>query len=418
MKILHVSHLYYPSCGGNEIVNQGLSEALAARGEQVTVFTTNAVVPGQLAQRDPDFAGLPPTEVINGVTVRRFTPRHRERKIFARAARVVSAAARCVRARRWDQSIEILRSRVPFVPQMLGAIRRYRPDIILAHNGYPTTTYFCYLARKYFHYPLIIRPTTHVAQTWHRHPFQLEMYRAADRLIASTEFERDLLMRQGIEGERIVRIGNGMDPAPFLKCDATGFRKQHDLGDSKVVAFVGRKTEGKGIEHLIDAMVSVWKTMPSARLILAGKQDGPHAAVIKDRIAAIPDQHAGNVIDIDDFDEEQKPAIYAACDVLVMASNIDSFGVVYLEAWASGKPVIACRNTPQETIIEHERDGLLVEYGNARELAQAIVRLLSNDSWRVQLGRAGKEKTLAHHTWDSVAKRVYAEYQRLVPPLD
>lgn len=414
MRILHVSHLYYPSVGGNQIQNQGLSETLAARGETVTVFTTNALLPKQLTQRDRAYVPLPTCEVINAVTVRRFAPYYRVRRAFVKSSGVVARTAHGVGAHRFGYRLEMLRSRGPLVPQMPGAIRRYRPDVIQAHGGYPATTYYCHVARKRFGFPLVIRPTTHVAQGWHRHPFQLELYRVADRLIVSTEFERRVLVEQGVPAAKMVLIGNGMYPESFLKADGTAFRRRHDIGGAKVVAFVGRKTAGKGAEHLIDAMELVWKEMPAVRLVLAGQQDSAYAAVIKERLQKVRERRAGAVIDIDDFREEEKPEIYAACDVLVMPSNMDSFGIVYLEAWASGKPVLACRGTPQETIIDHDEDGLLVGYGDTRELAGAIGRLLSDDALRLRLGENGRKKVLANHTWEIVAGKVHEVYRQLV----
>ena len=416
MRLLHVSHLYYPSVGGNQAQNQGLSETLAAWGETVTVFTTNALAYGQLTRFDRNSTPLPKTETIHSVAVRRFTPWYFGHKMVARAARIVAPVLRWAGADRLGHSAMLLRSRGPFVPHMLRAIRQLKPDVMLAHGGYPATTYFCYLARRHFGYPLVIRPTTHVSQGWHTHPMQLEFYRTADLLIVSTEFERRVLITQGLPEAKIVRIGNGLHPAPFLNSATVAFRRKHQLGNRKIVAIVARRTPGKGIEQLIDAMRYVWKEMPSACLVVAGNHDGAHAAVIEAHINAARREEAGRIIDVDDFNEQEKAQIFAACDVFVMASNIDSFGIVYLEAWASGKPVIACRDAPQETIVTEGQDGLLVGYGDVRELGQAILKLLSDDGFRTRMGRSGRAKVLANHTWDIVAARVQDEYRRLVQP--
>ena len=183
------------------------------------------------------------------------------------------------------------------------------------------------------------------------------------------------------------------------------------------MAFVARKAAGKGAEDLIDGMKVVWKEIPSACLIVAGARDGAHAQRVKERIRTARQGQDGTIIDIDDFPEEEKPEIFAACDVFVMASNTDSFGIVYLEAWASGKPVVACRGTPQEGIIDDATDGLLVEYGNGRELAGAILRLLADPALRLRLGENGRRKVLANYTWQRVATQVRDEYRKLVQPM-
>jgi glycosyltransferase involved in cell wall biosynthesis len=307
------------------------------------------------------------------------------------------------------------RARYPFVPQMLWAIRRHHPDIMLANNGFPATTLMCYLASRRFGIPLAIRTTTHVTEGWHRHPFQAEIYRAADLLIANTRFEKEVLVNDlQLDPENIVTIGNALEAAPFLSSDGSTFRTRYGLGQSRVVAFVGRKVIGKGIDTLIDAMKIVWQQIPSARLIMAGQRDRVYSVPIEEKLAELRPEQAAKVIDIDNFSNEEKPQIYAACDVFAMPSDADSFGLVYLEAWASGKPVIACRNTPQETFINHEENGLLVEYGNVEELAETICRLLSDDALRARLGRNGREKTISTFTWDKVGPKLREQYYRIV----
>ena len=414
MRILQVSHLYAPSIGGNQAQTQGLSDTLSVWGEDVTVFTTNALLPGQLTRFDPGFTPLPKCETIGGVTVRRFTPWYLGHKLFATSATITNPLLRGIKATRLRDSAMLLRSRGPFVPQMLWAVRQLKPDVIQVHGGYPATTYFCYLAKRYFGYPLVIRPTTHVSQGWHTHPMQLEFYRTADLLIVSTEFERGVLIGQGLPEGKIVRIGNGLDPTPFLQGEGAPFRRKYHIGNRQIVAFVGRRAQGKGIEPLIEAMRHVWKKMPSPCLVLAGNRDSEHAGVLDERINAVRREGIGQVVDIDDFDEEEKAQIFAACDLFVMTSNTDSFGIVYLEAWASGKPVVACRKTPQETIITEGKDGSLVDYGNVPELARTILNLLADDNLRGKMGHAGRQKVLASYTWETVASQTRDEYHKLI----
>ena len=97
-----------------------------------------------------------------------------------------------------------------------------------------------------------------------------------------------------------------------------------------------------------------------------------------------------------------------------MPSNTDCFGIVYLEAWASGKPVIACKNTPQETIIRHEIDGLLVEYQNKKELAEAIIKLLKDENLKQQMGQNGKQILRTKYHWDVYGTNLQETYRKLL----
>jgi glycosyltransferase involved in cell wall biosynthesis len=102
-------------------------------------------------------------------------------------------------------------------------------------------------------------------------------------------------------------------------------------------------------------------------------------------------------------------------DVFAYPSGYESFGIAYLEAWASGKPVIGCRRGAVPSVIEAGRDGLLIDYQDEDMLAEAIIMLLKNPDWACDLGEAGKRKVLMHYTWPKVASRfreVYCEALR------
>ena len=101
-----------------------------------------------------------------------------------------------------------------------------------------------------------------------------------------------------------------------------------------------------------------------------------------------------------------------------MPSNVDTFGTVYLEAWACGKPVIACKDCPPSSFIEDGKDGLLVKYGDKYELASSISKLLNSKEMRIKLGKNGREKVLRYYTWDIVTKRIREEYYRLAGKQD
>ncbi len=99
---------------------------------------------------------------------------------------------------------------------------------------------------------------------------------------------------------------------------------------------------------------------------------------------------------------------------MAMPSKTDCFGIVYLEAWASGKPVIACKNSPQESIIRDGIDGLLIEYGNKEELAQNIIKLLKNKELREHMGQEGKKVVSTKYNIDIYGKALQKEYYQLL----
>ena len=113
----------------------------------------------------------------------------------------------------------------------------------------------------------------------------------------------------------------------------------------------------------------------------------------------------GRVILVDDFSETDLPHIVDACDVLVLPSIEESFGIVFLEGWMCGKPVIGARIPSTECVIEEGVDGLIAEPLDAPDLACCILALLRDPRQRERMGAAGRAKTLANHTWDAVTDR-------------
>jgi glycosyltransferase involved in cell wall biosynthesis len=279
----------------------------------------------------------------------------------------------------------------PVVLGMLPAIRRLNPDFILATNNYFFTTYLCYLAKKLFRIPLVYMPITHIAERWTYHPFSKKIFKAADLIIACTEFEKKHLIKQGVEENKISVLPLGIDASGFTNADGKKIKDRYGLKGGPVIAYFGRKVPHKGIETLIDSMGLVWKEFPDAQLLLAGQVTDYFVATIRQHIAQYSPEEQKRVINLDDFAESDKKDFYAAIDIFAMPSTIDCFGIVYLEAWASGKPVIACKDTPQESIIRDGVDGLLVEPEDKADLASAILKLLRDRDLISRMGQNGKE---------------------------
>jgi glycosyltransferase involved in cell wall biosynthesis len=104
----------------------------------------------------------------------------------------------------------------------------------------------------------------------------------------------------------------------------------------------------------------------------------------------------------------------AAADLYVMPSRTDSFGIVYLEAWCYGLPVIGARAGGVPDVIDDGRDGLLVPFGNVEAIAGAIGRLLRDRDEACRLGEAGRAKVLRDLTWDRIYAQVRAVYDEVL----
>ena len=112
------------------------------------------------------------------------------------------------------------------------------------------------------------------------------------------------------------------------------------------------------------------------------------------------------LLDLPYLPDYEKMDAFDACDIFVLPSRVDSFGIVYLEAWMCGKPVIGARVGSTPDVIRDGVDGLLVILGDAEDLATKILSLLNEPHLRQTMGTAGKERTLKYFTWQKVAEQI------------
>ena len=316
---------------------KNLSERLVSRhGDEVTVFTTTAYNmeffwrPGEPVMS----AGV---EEVNGVIVRRFPVFNR----FGTLRMLLAHGARRLRLPYNDWLRTIYNG--PIVWGMARAVEEFRADLIAATAFPHLHMYYALAGARRAGRPLVYIGAVHAGDEW---GFDRRMmYRAisqSDAYIAYTPFERGFLIERGISSENISVVGAGVDVAAFAGADGEAARSRYGWGDAQVVAIVAKQGPHKRFDTLIAAMPRVWAEVPTARLVIAGARTA-YSPRIAEMVAALPEERRGQVTVIDDFPEKDKHSLLAACDVLVMPSGHESFGIAYLEAWACGKPVIGAQ---------------------------------------------------------------------------
>ncbi|MFX0201535.1 MAG: glycosyltransferase, partial [Candidatus Hodarchaeota archaeon] len=105
--------------------------------------------------------------------------------------------------------------------------------------------------------------------------------------------------------------------------------------------------------------------------------------------------------------------VYAACDVLALPSGYEGFGQVLVEAMAQGKPVVATKKGSIPWLISSGKEGLLVDYGDPVELAEALITVLEDKKRARVMGRAGRKKA-EKFTYDKLAKQLAEIYECVV----
>lgn len=399
MRILTVTHQYWPALGGSERYITSLCEALAQRGHQVDVFTT----------RSRDYhtwrSELPAFERLNGVNVHRFSSLERRRYTW----HILDFGYRHYRRTRSPvYEPFIFLGNGPLAPGMfLRLLRQARRYDVIHLNCLPYSHIaYSYLAAQWHRMPVAVTPHIHVEQpeTFDVGYFNTVL-RGSDRVFADTWIERNYLIAKGVESNRVVVSGIGIRLSELQRRDASACRQQLGLPEEgPILLFFGRKVGYKGLDTVIQAFAALQQRHPSLILVAAGPETDESVS-LQQSYAHLP-----GFISWDAVSDDEKLDLLNACDVLVLPSKGEAFGIVFLEAWAVGKPVIGAQSGATPAIISHGVDGFLVEYGDVASLAEKLEVLVSNPNLRARMGAQGHRKVRDTYTIERVADIVEQTY--------
>ena len=200
-------------------------------------------------------------------------------------------------------------------------------------------------------------------------------------------------------------IPNGIDYRRFA--DAEPFPELRD--GKKNVLFVGRMDERKGLRYLLEAFSRLVAMRRDLRLIIVGpgQPDRVCASRLED-LSRVGEDMARLIGSVSDAD---LPRYYASADVFCSpATGGESFGIVLLEAMASGTPVVASDIDGYRDVVTHEGNGLLVAPREPGSIAAAIAAVIDDTDLAGHIAAAGKQ-VAKHHRWQRVASEVEDYYQ-------
>jgi glycosyltransferase involved in cell wall biosynthesis len=210
-----------------------------------------------------------------------------------------------------------------------------------------------------------------------------------------------LITAQGLAGRPVV-----MPPAfdPILSGD--GVRRSLPLlPPGRILLTVARLTASdsyKGVDHVIQALPAVLSAVPDAYYVVVG--DGDDRGRLES--LAVDAKVRDHVLFVGTKVGEELAGYYHACDVFVMPSRSEGFGVVFLEAMSHGKPVLAANSGGAPEVVEDGVTGLLVEYGDVPTLARSLARLLTDREDRQRMGEAGRHRVDAQYTFEHFRTRL------------
>ena len=241
------------------------------------------------------------------------------------------------------------------------------------------------------------------------------VYTAASMAIANSRNTADMLASAGVEPARIVTVYPGVDAHRF-KPDAPidALRERFAAKPGKMLLSVGRLQRRKGHDLAIQAVGQLVTTDPQLQYVIVGEGEERSRLEGMARECGI----ANRVHFVGEVSPASLPSYFAACDVFVLPNRIDNgdiegFGIVFLEAASSGKPVIGGNSGGVPEAVGDGKTGLLVSGTDVTQLVEALRRLLDDAELRSRLGKAGRERVMRSFTWQRAADIVWAAHQRV-----
>ena len=242
---------------------------------------------------------------------------------------------------------------------------------------------------------------------------------AADRIITvSYPMEEDLI-RHDFDAAKIRVCWNGVyldkyDPNRVNREEIQDLRDEYGIGpEEKMILFVGRLTAVKGVINLVKAMPTVISRHPEAKLVILGT--GELEKTILDLINrfGIADKVKPSFVFVP---EEERILHYGACDIAVLPSLYEPFGIVSLEAMALKKPIVVGAKgisgfRDQVIPSGHNQTGVHVDGGNSADIAWGINSLLDDMKKAIEMGKRGRRRVEEYFTWEKIAKYTIEIYE-------
>lgn len=375
MRVLVVVQRYGTDIvGGSESHARIVAERLA-RTHEVHVATTTAYDHWTWGGRYRSG-----TSALNGVTVHRFPVVASRDERYKEIERQVLFEEHTL-----EDEYRWLRAQGPHSPELLDFVHRQGA-------GYQAVLFYTYIYEPTaLGLPLVPERAALVATAHDELPLRLAPYRALfqlPRAFGALTPEELALIRREFRNDHIPAeiLGIGLDPAPAA--DGPAFRAKHGI-KGPMVLYVGQVTEAKAVDELLHMWTAYLNALGEATLVLAGN-------VLMD-VPKRPD-----VVVLGRVSEAEKWAAIAAADALVLPSHLESLGIVLLEAWQMGTPVVVpAWNAVTAGQVARAAGG--ATYATREEFPAALDAVLADRARFGGWGRAWVERECA---WDAFDRRL------------
>jgi len=404
-KIALVTPIYLPaelSGSANAILQ--LAQGLSERGLDCSIITSNALTTRWWY--DPVFGKKisEKSEIINGVKIFRLA--------CCQPLSFVALAGRCFKMflpKSIFKKLEFLSSG----PVLMGLFDLLKKEGFAAIYSSPLP---CYLNQQVADAILrlspppkfIIHPAFHVFISHYHNPEFQNVFDVANLIHVKSKSEKEDIQKVfNIPDNKFAIIPFFLDLTSMKELaeidkEVLNFRKKHNLENKKIVLSTSGKNHLKGATTLSQALNILSKKNPDILLVIIGDN-----SLNREKTKA--ETEIKNIINLGYVTDEEKEVIFAASDIFCLPSVAESFGISYLEAWKYKKPVIGADIPIVRELILGNRGGLLVKFGDGKELAETIEKLAQNPVLVKELGENGYQAIISKYN----SSKLIPEFEKL-----
>jgi phosphatidyl-myo-inositol dimannoside synthase len=235
------------------------------------------------------------------------------------------------------------------------------------------------------------------------------VFRRAETILAISENTASLLDAMGIPRAKVSVVRPGVDAERFAPGESA------EAGPKPVLLSVGRLQRRKGHDMVLRALPAVRRAHPGAKYLIAGSgEERPRLEAQAAELGV-----SGSVEFLGRVDAADLPDVYRRADIFVMPNRDDGpdfegFGIVFLEAAASGLPALGGRSGGVPEAVQDGVSGVLVDGADIESVTQGILRLAGDADLRERLGRQARERVVGEFSWENAAKAVEQIHARTV----
>jgi len=423
VSVLYLPTRYFPSISGAEFYFQRIAEILTKKFEfNIDIFTSNAIdfsalhsSKGKIIKKSEKFFSR-----VNHLKINRFPIEYD----FSLQKKVdfITSFKKYQNLNISYKSLKKFLLNGPFVPKLINYLMENKKGYDLIH-----TTYFPYLnliitliLGEKFGIPTLCTPFFHFTNPRYLETDSRKILSKFDILIACTHSEKEFLKKNiQIDEKKIKIIPMGVDYDKFRNFEKNvSFRQKFfKQGEKKykMVLFCGYKNYEKGALSILKSIPYIIENYKKIYFVFIG----PPTQAFNRELSKVRKSNEVRIINLTPdnltgYFDKYKLSAFKESDIYLMPSRSDAFGIAYLEAWASGKPVIGANIGATPEVINDNKDGLLVKFDDPLDIKVKVLKLLKHNKLRKSMGKIGQMKVKNNYTWNIVADRTHQLYLKII----